>query len=142
MTEKDAKGRTDDLGARVNVTAYYDLLRRKSEPLYDGEVHFRGGWYSLSEGDSAKDGFLRTLDDVAKEIEFIFLSETEDLQPFRRQDVIVGYESVAEREDTFGVRGYSDSRRAFSRRLLTDSEMNYLIRVTHERLRKSLYKKK
>jgi len=145
MGESDSPslpGRTDNLSANVNVTAYQYLNKRNSGSLYDGDVTFKGGDYSLIEGDKAKNGFLRTLEDVAAEIEFILVEETKDLKPFRRHDVFVTYESTCESDSTFGARGYSSEREACSRRSLTDSEMKSLIRKTYLRLKKSLYKDK
>lgn len=134
--------RTDDMNARINVTAYSDLTGKVAGTLYDGDMHFRGGWYSLTEGDRAKDGFLRNLNDVAAEAEVVLLKETENVEAFRKHDIHINYESRPEEESTFGQMGYSSSTGAYSRRPLTPSEMNSLIIALHKKVMKSIYKKK
>jgi hypothetical protein len=128
-----------DMEVDVDVTAYRDLLGNE-RTLYDGDVIFDEGTYSLSEGERAtKSGFLRNLEDVAGEIKDILIEVTGGIPVLKKEDLWIRYHSKAPRDSTFGSRGYTSSHGSYSRRPLNDSEMEELIRKVDEKVRSLFY---
>jgi hypothetical protein len=117
----------------VNVTAYKDLLGEEGT-LYDGDVVLGEGSYTLSEGKRATDpGFLRNLDDVAEEVKEVLIEISPEL--LSEEGLTIRYHSEASKDSSYGSRGYTASHGSYSRRPLTDSEMETLIRNVDSRLR-------
>ena len=133
----------DNFEAEVNVTAYIDLLRGTQETvLYDGDVVFRGATFLLNEaGRTVKPGFFKRLEYIAEEVKKILVRETEDLEDFQREDVLIKYDSDTNK-DYCGSHGYTAPEGSFLQRALNQPEMEELIKKVDARIRPLFYKER
>ena len=121
----------------VNITAY--RKNDNKESLYNANflVLVWGNSRELSDK-TAKDGFFRSLDDLADAIQEKVLIEAERLQDFEKRDIMLSFTSKIKNEFN---RAHIDSTGGYYQRELADHEMEKIVELTDSRLRPILYKK-